>query len=120
VWDKAFHKAILLMHDGEAILKKMGLDFHVLDHGCYGMAGSFGFEKEHYDVSIAVGELTHLPAVREAPKDELILANGFSCQEQLAQTTDRQGLHLAQVIQMALHEGTQGVPNHTPNSNIRR
>ena len=90
------------MNDEEAVLKKLGLDYQVLDDGCCGMAGSFGFEREHYDVSIAVGELALLPAVRQAPKDELIIANGFSCIEQIAQTTDRQALHLAQVIQMAL------------------
>ncbi len=54
------------MDDEEAMLKKLGLDFEMLDAGCCGMAGSFGFEKEHYDVSLAVGELALLPAVREA------------------------------------------------------
>ena len=108
------HKAIMKMNDEEAMLKKLGLDYQVLDDGCCGMAGSFGFEREHYDVSIAVGELALLPAVRQAPKDELIVANGFSCIEQIAQTTDRQALHLAQVIQMALYDGPWGPEGDYP------
>jgi len=108
------HKAIMKMNDEEEVLKKLGLDYTLLDDGCCGMAGSFGFEQEHYDVSIAVGELGLLPAVREAPKDELIIANGFSCIEQIAQTTDRQALHLSQVIQMALDEGPQGPDGDYP------
>jgi hypothetical protein len=92
------------MTDEQAVLSKLGLDFEVLDSGCCGMAGSFGFEKEHYDVSIKVGERVLLPAVRSAAKDTLIIADGFSCREQIAQTTDRQALHLAQVIQLALHQ----------------
>jgi Fe-S oxidoreductase len=108
------HKAIMTMSDEEAILEKLGLDYRVLDDGCCGMAGSFGFEKEHYDVSIAVGELALLPAVRQAREDELIIADGFSCIEQIAQTTDRQALHLAQVIQMAMHDGPHGPAGNFP------
>ncbi len=99
------HKAIMKMTDENALLSKLGLDFQVLDSGCCGMAGSFGFEKDHYDVSIKVGERVLLPAVRQADQETLIIADGFSCREQIAQTTDRQALHLAQVLQMAMHEG---------------
>ena len=88
------------MEAEEAVLKKLGLDFEVLDSGCCGMAGIFGFEKAHYDVSIKCGERVLLPAVRNAAKDTLIIADGFSCQEQIAQTTDRRALHLAQIIHM--------------------
>src|SRR5205823_4090360 len=83
----------------------VGLDVTVLDAGCCGMAGSFGFEKDHYDVSIKCGERVLLPAMRAAARDTLIIADGFSCREQIAQMTDRQALHLAQVIQMALRGG---------------
>jgi Fe-S oxidoreductase len=96
-------KSIMGMSAEEAVLKKLGLDFKQLDSGCCGMAGAFGFEKAHYDVSIKCGERVLLPAVRNASADTLIIADGFSCREQIAQTTDRQALHLAQVIQMALH-----------------
>src|SRR5439155_17554147 len=98
-------KAIMRMGTEEAILKKLGLDYELLDSGCCGMAGTFGFERDHYDVSIACGERVLLPAVRNAAEDTLIITNGFSCREQIAQTTEREALHLAQVIQLALHEG---------------
>jgi hypothetical protein len=70
------------------------------------MAGSFGFERgERYEVSSRAGERVLLPAVREAPRETLILTDGFCCREQIAQGTKRQALHLAQVLQMALREG---------------
>jgi FAD/FMN-containing dehydrogenase/Fe-S oxidoreductase len=103
------HKSIMGMGAEQAVLKKLGLDYQLLDSGCCGMAGAFGFEKAHYDVSMKCGERVLLPAVRNAEKDTLIITNGFSCREQIAQTTDRQALHLAQVIQMALHEDTNGL-----------
>jgi hypothetical protein len=77
------------------------------------MAGSFGFESGHYDVSVAVGERVLLPKVREADASTLILADGFSCREQIAGLTGRGALHLAQVLQMALHEGPEG-PSEIP------
>ncbi len=101
------HKAIMKMGDEQSVLKKMGLDYQLLDLGCCGMAGAFGFEKDHYDVSIKVGERALLPAVRDADKETLIIADGFSCREQIAQTTDRRALHLAQVVQLAMREGQQ-------------
>jgi Fe-S oxidoreductase len=112
------HKAIMKMYGEEDVLSKMSLDYDLLDSGCCGMAGAFGFEKgEHYDISIKAGELVLLPAVRKAPKDTLIIADGFSCREQIAQTTDRKALHLAQVIQMAMHEGPGGPQGAWPEKN---
>jgi Fe-S oxidoreductase len=108
------HKAIMRTVPEEAILKKLGLDYTVLDSGCCGMAGSFGFEKDHYDVSIKCGERVLLPAVRNADKDTLIIADGFSCREQIAQTTERRALHLAQVIQMAMHQDDTAVTKEYP------
>ncbi len=95
------HKSVMRMTDEESILRKMGIDFQSPAPGCCGMAGSFGFEKEKYDVSLAIGELELLPAVRNAPPDCLVIADGFSCREQIKQCTNRQTLHLAEVIQMA-------------------
>ncbi|HTU20916.1 MAG TPA: FAD-binding and (Fe-S)-binding domain-containing protein [Gemmataceae bacterium] len=98
------HKSVLDFKSDQEILKKMGLNFEMPDPGCCGMAGSFGFEADHYDVSRKVGEQRLLPAVRQADRDTLIIANGFSCHEQIDQGARRRPLHLAQVIQMALRE----------------
>jgi FAD/FMN-containing dehydrogenase/Fe-S oxidoreductase len=98
------HKNIMRMQAEEAILKKMKVQYVMPDTGCCGMAGAFGFEKEHYEVAMKCGERVLLPAVRTTPADALIITDGFSCREQIAQTTDRQALHLAEVIQMALHQ----------------
>ncbi|HJV26920.1 MAG TPA: FAD-binding and (Fe-S)-binding domain-containing protein [Aromatoleum sp.] len=96
------HKAVIKFDAEEAMLKKLGLDFEVLDSGCCGMAGSFGFEKQKYDVSMRCGERVLLPAVRAAAADTLIVADGYSCREQILQTTGRRPLHLAQLLQLAM------------------
>jgi Fe-S oxidoreductase len=96
------HKSVIRFDAEEAVLRKIGLDVEHPDSGCCGMAGAFGFEREHYDVSMRVGERVILPAVREAANDTLIIANGFSCREQIAQATGRQPLHLAEVLRMGM------------------
>ncbi len=101
-------KALMKMDSEEEVLKTLGLDFEILDSGCCGMAGSFGFEKDHYDISMQIGELVLLPAVRRATPDTIIIANGFSCREQIAQATNRNALHLAEVMQMALVNSESG------------
>lgn len=98
------HKAVLKMDAEAAVLHRLGLDFRLLDSGCCGMAGSFGFMKEKYDVSMQCGERVLLPAVRNAGDGTLIVADGFSCREQILQATDARPLHLAQVLRMALHQ----------------
>jgi FAD/FMN-containing dehydrogenase/Fe-S oxidoreductase len=95
-------KSLMKMTAEEAVLHRLGVDFHSPSPGCCGMAGSFGFEPDKYDVSIAIGELELLPAVRQAPPDWLIITDGFSCREQIAQCTRRRALHLAEVLQMAM------------------
>ena len=90
------------MNAEKAVLTKLGLDYELLDSGCCGMAGSFGFDQDKYDVSLAIGERVLLPAVRNSDADTLVIANGFSCREQIRQTTGRQTLHLAEVLQLAL------------------
>jgi hypothetical protein len=86
----------------ESLLRRIGIDFQAPAPGCCGMAGSFGFEHDKYEISAAIGELELLPAIRKAPPDWLIIADGFSCREQIAQGTGRHALHLAEVLQMAL------------------
>jgi FAD/FMN-containing dehydrogenase/Fe-S oxidoreductase len=103
------HKAIMKMNSDQDILKKTTNEYEIPDTGCCGMAGYFGYEKgTHYKVSQDVGELVLLPNVRAAEKDTIIVADGFSCREQIEQATDRKALHLAQLLQMALREGTSG------------
>jgi FAD/FMN-containing dehydrogenase/Fe-S oxidoreductase len=96
------HKSIQKMTAEESLLRRIGIDCQSPAPGCCGMAGSFGFEHDKYDISMAIGELELLPAVRKAPADWLIIADGFSCREQIAQGTGRHALHLAEVLQMAL------------------
>ena len=95
-------KAIMKMDADEALLRKLGVDYDLLDSGCCGMAGSFGFERDKADVSVRIGELVLLPAVRAAANDCLVIADGYSCREQIAQCTGRQAMHLADVLRMAL------------------
>jgi FAD/FMN-containing dehydrogenase/Fe-S oxidoreductase len=108
------HKSIMRMTDEESVLRKMGIDFQTPAPGCCGMAGSFGFEQDKYQTSLAIGELELLPAVRKASSDCLIIANGFSCREQIRQTTNRHALHLAEAIQMAARSASiQTLAPHT-------
>ena len=95
------HKSVLKFDDEREVFKKMRFEYELLPSGCCGMAGSFGFESDKYDVSVAIGERVLLPAVRKASRDTLIVADGFSCREQISQLTDRRALHLAEVIQVA-------------------
>ncbi len=74
----------------------------IIPSGCCGMAGSFGYEKEHYEISMKVGEQTLLPAVRKAPKDTLIAAVGTSCRHQIKDGTQREALHPVSILYDAL------------------
>ncbi|WP_136481221.1 FAD-binding and (Fe-S)-binding domain-containing protein [Cognatitamlana onchidii] len=74
----------------------------VIPSGCCGMAGSFGYEKEHYHVSMQVGEQTLFPAVRKASQDVIIAANGTSCRHQIKDGTDREALHPISILKEAL------------------
>jgi Fe-S oxidoreductase len=103
-------KALMGMADEEQLLREAGLELTVPDSGCCGLAGSFGYEREHYELSMKVGEHVLLPAVRQASKDALIIADGFSCRCQIEQGTDRRALHLAEVLQMATMPGGNNYP----------
>ena len=86
----------------KAVLKDMGVEFDEPKTGCCGMAGAFGFEAEHYEVSQAVGEHGTLPAVRQAADETLILTDGFSCREQIEQGAGRKTLHAAELAARCL------------------
>jgi Fe-S oxidoreductase len=87
------------------MLDKLGLDVEILNAGCCGMAGSFGFEAgEKYEVSQRAAERVLLPKIREAGPEVLVIADGFSCRTQIEQGSGRGSVHLAQVILQALRE----------------
>ena len=114
------HKSVMKMTAEESLLRRMGVDFQSPAPGCCGMAGSFGFHHDKYDISTAIGELELLPAVRKAPPDWLIIADGFSCREQIAQGTDRHALHLAEVLQLALDPDSLTASDPFPESALVR
>jgi Fe-S oxidoreductase len=95
-------KALMKMDHEEALLRKLGAELECPDSGCCGMAGPFGFLEDKFEVSQAAGERVLLPAVRNAAPDTLIVADGFSCREQILQGTGKPAMHLAEVLKMAL------------------
>jgi Fe-S oxidoreductase len=135
---QSFHFAELLEHDGyeppplggkallhghchhlatggvggeRKLLEQMGVEVEAPDSGCCGLAGSFGFEADHYDVSMACGERVLLPAVREAAGDALVVADGFSCRTQIEHGTGRRALHVAEVLKLAQDGALAEVPS---------
>ncbi|RNL86112.1 FAD-binding and (Fe-S)-binding domain-containing protein [Halostreptopolyspora alba] len=84
------------------LMERAGIDGEVLESGCCGLAGNFGFEDGHYDISKAVGERVLLPAVRESDPETLVLADGFSCRTQITQETGRPARHIAEALASAL------------------
>ncbi|HEV2713430.1 MAG TPA: hypothetical protein VGU26_10060, partial [Gaiellaceae bacterium] len=85
----------------QKLLEQMGARVETPDSGCCGLAGSWGYEAEHYDVSMACGERVLLPAARAADPEAILVADGFSCRTQIAHGARRKALHLAQVIRLA-------------------
>jgi FAD/FMN-containing dehydrogenase/Fe-S oxidoreductase len=104
------HKAIMRFKEEKSLMDKMQLDHRVLESGCCGMAGAFGYEKDKYQVSIDCGERSLLPEVRKASVSTVIVADGFSCKEQVAQETNRHALHLAEVMSLGLKTEKDRVP----------
>ncbi|MGD8494785.1 MAG: FAD-binding and (Fe-S)-binding domain-containing protein [Gemmatimonadales bacterium] len=101
-WGHCHHRSIMGTEADRQLLAAMELELAPAGTGCCGMAGAFGFEREHYDLSIAVGERDLLPRARALGEDELMVADGFSCREQLRQTVGRRPLHLAELLSEAL------------------
>jgi FAD/FMN-containing dehydrogenase/Fe-S oxidoreductase len=102
------HRAVMGINSEKEILTRMGMEFEVLESGCCGMAGAFGFEKgEHYEISVKCGERALLPRVRSVANDELLITSGFSCREQIQQCAEKRAYHLAEVLQMALRTGVR-------------
>ena len=91
-------KAVLGMQPELKLLAAAGFEVDAPDSGCCGMAGSFGFKPEHYAASLKIGESVLMPAVRAASADTMVVANGFSCREQIEQMSGRKTFHLAEVL----------------------
>ena len=102
--------AVLGMRAERELYKRIGLEFEILDSGCCGMAGSFGFEPEHYEVSVRCGDRVLLPSVREADSNVLVVMDGFSCHEQVEQLAHRRPIHTAELLLKALREGNHANP----------
>ena len=102
-------KSVLRFEAATSLLAKAGLDCEVLDSGCCGLAGSFGYEERHYEISRAIGERVLLPAVRKADEGTLVVTDGFSCRQQIEDFTGRRALHVAEVLDMAIQEKRQPV-----------
>jgi FAD/FMN-containing dehydrogenase/Fe-S oxidoreductase len=96
-------KSVFGMAAEMALLKRLGIRARTVESGCCGMAGAFGFNPKHYDVSVKAGEAALLPAVRAADEHTMIIASGYSCREQIAQLTDRNALHVSEVVALALN-----------------
>ena len=108
------HKSVLDFAGEEGLLRRLGLELSAPEPGCCGMAGAFGFEAgTHAEVARTCGERALLPAVRAAGEATLVIADGFSCREQIAQGTGRTALHLAEVLELAFAR-REGVPADGP------
>jgi Fe-S oxidoreductase len=94
-------KAIVSMDAEKKLLEAMGAKAEILDDGCCGMAGSFGFEDHKYDLSMQIYEQKLGPRLRELPRQRLVVADGFSCKTQIEQATSRRPLHLAELLRVA-------------------
>jgi Fe-S oxidoreductase len=92
------HHAVIKTSSEEAVLKRLGLDYEVMKSGCCGMAGSFGFEADKYEVSMKAAERVLLPKLRQAPEETIVIANGFSCREQIEQGSSRKTQHIAELM----------------------
>jgi len=99
------HKAVLGTGADVGVLRRAGAVVEPLDVGCCGMSGLFGYEHHKYETSKAIGENGVLPAVRNAPADTIVCADGFSCRTQIADLTGRRPMHLAEILRDALTPG---------------
>jgi FAD/FMN-containing dehydrogenase/Fe-S oxidoreductase len=98
------HRAVFGTAPDRALLARLGVDLTSVDEGCCGLAGNFGFEQGHYDVSVTCAEQSFMPALRDHPS-AMVLADGFSCRLQIEQLGGRRPLHLAQLLRRQLKDG---------------
>jgi Fe-S oxidoreductase len=115
VWGHCHQRATGGTDSETQVLKQMGVTADPVSGGCCGLAGSWGFEKGKWRISLDCGEQALLPAIRSAAEDTLIVANGFSCKTQIEHAKiGRRALHLAQVMAMARDYGHAGYRDGLP------
>jgi len=119
VWGHCHHKATGGIEPEHEVLRRMGLDVQPITGGCCGLAGSWGFEDGHYEISIAAAEQALLPAVRDAPRNAVIVADGFSCKTQIEHGSDRRALHLAEVMKLARSDGPDALRHGSSEASAR-
>ena len=98
------HHAVIKADSEQRVLDRSGLEYEIMNSRCCGMAGAFGFERAKYQVSMAAAERVLLPKIRQAPDEAIILANGFSCREQIEQGSGRETLHIAELLAQGLRD----------------
>jgi FAD/FMN-containing dehydrogenase/Fe-S oxidoreductase len=101
LWGHCHHKATGGIEPEQELLERLGLEVEKVTGGCCGLAGSWGFETGHYELSMACGDHALLPAVRTAAPETLVVADGFSCRTQVEHGAGRRALHLAEVLALA-------------------
>jgi len=94
-------KALRLMQPLLNLYRRAGVKAHLIQAGCCGMAGSFGYEKEHRAISERIAEDRLLPAIRALPEDATLVCSGFSCRHQIADLAGRQALHWVETLKVA-------------------
>ncbi|POX51102.1 FAD-binding and (Fe-S)-binding domain-containing protein [Streptomyces sp. Ru72] len=121
LWGHCHQRATGGMGPEQELLEKMGLEVENLQGGCCGLAGSWGFESGKYQISMECGEQALLPAVRDADKDCLVVADGFSCTTQIKDArTGRQALHVAEVMKIARDKGAHAITRRPERGAARR
>nr|WP_274389656.1 FAD-binding and (Fe-S)-binding domain-containing protein [Paraburkholderia tagetis] len=112
-------KSVFGMNGEKVLLDKIGVRWSLLDTGCCGMAGSFGFNTEHYELSMKIAEDSLLPKLRKASPDAWVVTNGFSCKEQIA-ATGKHSIHMAELMFRAVEQAGFGAAGHAPMDSSRR
>jgi FAD/FMN-containing dehydrogenase/Fe-S oxidoreductase len=102
-------KAVMGMDDETALLERLGLEVELLDSGCCGLAGSFGFEASHHDLSVQIARDRLLPLLDQKPPDALVIADGFSCKTQVEALSAHRPVHAVQVVAEGVRARTQMV-----------
>ncbi|HZT52860.1 MAG TPA: heterodisulfide reductase-related iron-sulfur binding cluster, partial [Gaiellaceae bacterium] len=115
LWGHCHQKATGGFEPELELLREMGLEVETLEAGCCGLAGSWGFEAGHYELSLRCGEQGLLPTVRQLDQETIVVADGFSCRTQIEQAASgRRALHVAQVLALAREHGPSGPPGPRP------